>query len=313
MAVYNVFSSCICYNYKTYVCSKATVVLVILSVMTVIFPLIFTYKSHGFWQRTDTYQEQPKVNFLYDYVIFFDVLKSSGKRSDDGIFLCSNLERLTLMTRNHNHCPFIKAYEEDINADGFNDLLKFETKLFLPPGSHVNGLSIMLMFDYKLSSYCRAQLEGAAYVYHSSPVSGAGVSVIGDLSLVQRQPLNPRGLDLRYNKTVVPMDINDNVFLMSDILMAYAQRNLTTRLTNVYISWITKRVDAEPFTVDVTVMYPETTVRYTPTTWQVMRLAWTQFFPVLIVFVYLFKSIKEFIFSNQLVTTYREEPRVKGY
>lgn len=47
MAVYTVHSQLVQYHYKTYVCTKATLILVLTSLWTVMFPVIFTYRSHG--------------------------------------------------------------------------------------------------------------------------------------------------------------------------------------------------------------------------------------------------------------------------
>ncbi|KAG8265569.1 hypothetical protein J6590_092077 [Homalodisca vitripennis] len=85
-------------------------------------------------------------------------------------------------------------------------------------------------------------------------------------------------------------------------------RGVSARLTNMYVSWQTRPVAGEPFTVDATIIYAESTVRYTPSRWQQLRLGWVQFFPILVISILAFRAVKSFIFSNQLVHTYRDIP-----
>ncbi|XP_046676942.1 transmembrane protein 231 isoform X1 [Homalodisca vitripennis] len=295
MVVYDVFSDCITYKYKAYFCSKASLILFITSVLSVLFPLIFTYRSHGFWMRTDTYQEQPQVSYKYDYILIADT------DSRDSLIICSNLPYIST---NHYSCPIVKAIEEDVNRDGYNDALHFSINL-LSEDVTVHGITLLLFFDYKLTSYCRVQMEVMAVVQHSSPLAGAGLIVSADLSLVQRQPLNPRHTHTQYNISTVQSTVP---FSLPQLLSQYSFRNVSARLTNMYVSWQTRPVAGEPFTVDATVIYTESTVRYTPSRWQQLRLGWVQFFPILVISILAFRAVKSFIFSNQLVHTYRDVP-----
>lgn len=40
--------------------------------------------------------------------------------------------------------------EEDVNLDGLNDILYFELEALLPGVENVQGVTLMLLFDYKL-------------------------------------------------------------------------------------------------------------------------------------------------------------------
>ncbi|KAG8265570.1 hypothetical protein J6590_092078 [Homalodisca vitripennis] len=212
MVVYDVFSDCITYKYKAYFCSKASLILFITSVLSVLFPLIFTYRSHGFWMRTDTYQEQPQVSYKYDYILIADT------DSRDSLIICSNLPYIST---NHYSCPIVKAREEDVNRDGYNDALHFSINL-LSEDVTVHGITLLLFFDYKLTSYCRVQMEVMAVVQHSSPLAGAGLIVSADLSLVQRQPLNPRHTHIQYNISTVQSTVP---FSLPQLLSQYSFRN----------------------------------------------------------------------------------------
>ncbi|KAG8329774.1 transmembrane protein 231 isoform X2 [Homalodisca vitripennis] len=245
--------------------------------------------------RTDTYQEQPQVSYKYDYILIADT------DSRDSLIICSNLPYIST---NHYSCPIVKAIEEDVNRDGYNDALHFSINL-LSEDVTVHGITLLLFFDYKLTSYCRVQMEVMAVVQHSSPLAGAGLIVSADLSLVQRQPLNPRHTHTQYNISTVQSTVP---FSLPQLLSQYSFRNVSARLTNMYVSWQTRPVAGEPFTVDATVIYTESTVRYTPSRWQQLRLGWVQFFPILVISILAFRAVKSFIFSNQLVHTYRDVP-----
>uniref|UniRef100_A0A1B6KPA4 Transmembrane protein 231 n=1 Tax=Graphocephala atropunctata TaxID=36148 RepID=A0A1B6KPA4_9HEMI len=299
MVVYNVFSHCVSYKYKAYFCSKATLILIIISVLSVLFPVIFTYRSHGFWLRTDTYQEQPQVYFKYDYLLIADTT------SQGNLIICSNLPRHAELSTSLSACPFVKAQEDDSNRDGYNDVLHFSANVVLPSDLSLHGITLLLFFDYKLTSYCRVQMEAVAVVQHSSPLAGAGLVVVADLSLVQRQPLSPRHTHIQYNTSTGQ---SANPFNLPRLLSQYALRNVSARLTNQYAIWQTGPVAGEPFVVDATIVYAEATVRYKPSPWQQLRLGWAQFLPILIISVLIFRAIKSFIFTNQLVHTYCDKP-----
>lgn len=89
--------------------------------------------------------------------------------------------------------------------------------------------------------------------------------------------------------------------------------SVSARLTNVYSTWSTGRVSNELFTLHTTILYSETSVRYMPTSWQIFQAGWAKLFPVLVISVIVFRAVKNFIFSNQLVYTYKEVPWKKTY
>ena len=56
---------------------------------------------------------------------------------------------------------------------------------------------------------------------------GAGVTIVGDVDIVQRQPLAHRGRDDRFTAPPIPYDSEDpEDFLISKILQDYAERFL---------------------------------------------------------------------------------------
>lgn len=52
---------------------------------------------------------------------------------------------------------------------------------------------------FYLQKYSRFRMESMAYIHESSSLEGSMLSVVGDLRMVQKQPLNHRGVDARFN------------------------------------------------------------------------------------------------------------------
>lgn len=50
-------------------------------------------------------------------------------------------------------------------------------------------------------------MESMAYVEHSSPMAGALLEFVGDLKLLQAQPVNHKGIDVTYNVGIIHMDL----------------------------------------------------------------------------------------------------------
>jgi len=114
--------------------------------------------------------------------------------------------------------------------------------------------------------------------------------------------------------SIVPTDENQQMsmampyveqFKFDEVLNRYNQRNVTTRLTNEYLIWERGGSPASgfPFTVKLTVNYPTQTLTYHPGFWQMMKWAWIQYLSIFIVFVYLMRSIKTFVYTRQVLPT----------
>ncbi len=77
--------------------------------------------------------------------------------------------------------------------------------------------------------------------------------------------------------------------------------SVSVRLENSYVLW--RRGSASTFLLDVHVSYPEQTVSFRPGFWQMLKWAWVQYVAVLIVFVFVFRRIKTFVFEKQIFAT----------
>nr|CAD7401732.1 unnamed protein product [Timema poppensis] len=152
-------------------------------------------------------------------------------------------------------------------------------------------------------------MESLGVVQHSSSLPGARLDVVADLRLIQKQLLYSRGRDSRFNTSVFDLTrLVPDAFNLQTLFKEYARRNVTTRLSNVYPLWTAGRAPDMPFIVSALVHYPEETIMYRPGFWQVIKWAWVQYLSVFIIFVFIFRLVKEYVFSNQLVFTVKTVP-----
>lgn len=94
-------------------------------------------------------------------------------------------------------------------------------------------------------------------------------------------------------------------FNLGHILDEYSKRNVTTKLSNVHSTWTTA-LGAAHFTANLRIKYPVEILWYRPGTWEVLKHAWTQYLAFLAIFLFLGQKVKEFVFANQILETYRK-------
>uniref|UniRef100_A0A3B4TG08 Transmembrane protein 231 n=1 Tax=Seriola dumerili TaxID=41447 RepID=A0A3B4TG08_SERDU len=144
MAFYEVFSHPALIRYKTSVCTKATLFLVVVLCLTYIAPLLVAYRSQGFWMKRSTYEEQPVVRFQYQALLV-------AATSSVGDYVAwSTFPHLNNMLGANLRIPAISVREEDQNQDGKLDLLIFQLQLPLKPEEQVYNVQLLLTFSYQL-------------------------------------------------------------------------------------------------------------------------------------------------------------------
>jgi hypothetical protein len=69
-------------------------------------------------------------------------------------------------------------------------------------------------------------MESAAFIQHVSALPGSSFDVIADLKLLQKNPLNYlRGVDIRYNNSVIGGSRSLQNYHLPTILKYYSKRN----------------------------------------------------------------------------------------
>ncbi|KAM9757014.1 transmembrane protein 231 isoform 1-T1 [Dama dama] len=325
MALYELFAHPVERGYRAGLCSKAALFLLLAAALTYIPPLLVAFRSHGFWLKRSSYEEQPTVRFQHQ------VLLVALLGSEPGGFLAwSTFPAFNRLQEGHLRVPLVSAdsslaelpgkpefihtdtellqekfaREEDRNQDGKMDVLRFELELPLQPTEQVLGVQLILTFSYQLHRMSTFVMQSMAFLQSSFAVPGSQLYVNGDLRLQQKQPLSCGGLDVRYNVSV----INGTSPFASDydltrIVAAYQERNVTTILTDPSPIWLVGRAAEAPFVVNAVIRYPVEVISYLPGFWEMIKFAWIQYVSILLIFLWVFERIKRFVFQNQVVTT----------
>lgn len=298
MAFYEVFSQPAVIRYRTSVCSKATLFLLLVLPLTYIPPLLVAFSSQGFWTKRSSYEEQPVVRFQYQVLL----VAASGTRGD--VLAWSTFPHLNNMLGSNLRNPVVSVREEDQNQDGKLDLLHFRLQLPLKDDEQLYGVQLLLSFSYQLFRMSTVAMQTLAYVQHSSPVPGAKLWVGGDLRLQQRTPLPHRGLYNVYNVSVIDASSPfASSYDLEKIISSYQERNLTTILSCPTPVWMVGRAAGSPFELIAEVRYPVEVISYRPGFWETIKLAWIQYVSILLVFLWVFERIQRFVFQNQILPT----------
>ena len=140
---YTVWSNPVNFTYTTTIFSRATVFHILVTLLTIIPPLLMAYRSQGFWLRTATYREQPDIHFRHE-VMVLATLETGGQVgwatfNTVNDFLVENVR-----------IPVIKSREEDNNKDGVLDSLTISLQMPVREDEDVVGVTAILLFDLQL-------------------------------------------------------------------------------------------------------------------------------------------------------------------
>nr|CAB3267077.1 transmembrane protein 231-like [Phallusia mammillata] len=306
MTVVEIYSHSIMNRYKSSLCTKASLFILITLVLTFIPPLLIAYRSQGFWITTNTYQEQPDVKFKKEAMIILDTPQPGG------FFAWSTYSNFNSLLQQNLRIPSVKSTETDVNGDGKFDQLNFTAQFPLAASESITSLQMILIFDFKLYRMSTFQMESLAYITFSSLTPGAKLTIFGDLRMYQKISLRHRGTDTRFNTSIVnSTSLFASDYDLTNILSSYSQRNVTTVYAPNYPIWKSGRGASQPFTIEVIITYPTETITYTPGFWELIKWGWVQYVTILLLFLWVFKKINVAVFSSQVFQTIVERPKLK--
>nr|XP_060644389.1 transmembrane protein 231 [Anolis sagrei ordinatus] len=277
--------------------AMAAAALFLLGVLVVLSPLLVAFRSHGFWLKRSSYEEQPRVRFQHE-VLLTGLL--AGEQGSGGFVGWSSFAACNRLLGDHLRLPLISAREEDADHDGLMDQLHFRLELPLRPSEQVVGVQLLLTFSYQLQRMSTFVMQSMALLQASSPVPGSRIYANGELKLRQRQPLGHSGLDSRYNVSV----INGTSPFAQDydlinIVAAYEERNVSTVFTGPVPLWSVGRAPEQPFVIQMVIRYPLEVIAYQPGFWEMAKFAWIQYVSLLLIFLWVFDQIKTLFFRDQ--------------
>uniref|UniRef100_A0A2K6FP31 Transmembrane protein 231 n=1 Tax=Propithecus coquereli TaxID=379532 RepID=A0A2K6FP31_PROCO len=292
MALHELFSHPVERRYRAGLCSKAALFLLLAAALTYIPPLLVAFRSHGFWLKRSSYEEQPTVRFQHQVLLVALLGPERG-----GVLAWSTFPAFNRLQGDRLRVPLVWVREEDRNQDGKMDRLHFKLELPLQSTEHVLGVQLILMFSYQLHRISTFVMQSMAFLQSSFAVPGSQLYVNGDLRLQQRQPLSYGGLDVRYNVRIPTLAGKGPSRLMVNDCVA-----VTTILDDPNPIWVVGRAAEAPFVINAVVRYPVEVISY-PLHERVIKFAWVQYVSILLIFLWVFERIKIFVFQNQVVTT----------
>uniref|UniRef100_A0A2K5DN36 Transmembrane protein 231 n=1 Tax=Aotus nancymaae TaxID=37293 RepID=A0A2K5DN36_AOTNA len=291
MALYELFSHPVERSYRAGLCSKAALFLLLAAALTYIPPLLVAFRSHGFWLKRSSYEEQPTVRFQHQVLLVALLGPESG-----GFLAWSTFPAFNRLQGDRLRVPFVSTREEDRNQDGKMDMLHF--KLELPLQSTEHGFTCIISFNYHTARTVLSQ--PSSHLSHRCPPCSLPPTLAFLLFLKPRKQLPPQGFcSCRPSVSVIngtsPFACD---YDLTRIVAAYQERNVTTILSDPNPIWLVGRAADAPFVINAVIRYP-----VEPGFWEMVKLAWVQYVSILLIFLWVFERIKIFVFQNQVVTT----------
>nr|BAB46908.1 hypothetical protein [Macaca fascicularis] len=167
MALYDLFSHPVERSYRAGLCSKAALFLLLAAALTYIPPLLVAFRSHGFWLKRSSYEEQPTVRFQHQVLLVALLGPESG-----GFLAWSTFPAFNRLQGDRLRVPLVSTREEDRNQDGKMDMLHFKLELPLQSTEHVledgdprdaeHGVSPVLLSCPGIPIICERRPEAAA-------------------------------------------------------------------------------------------------------------------------------------------------------
>jgi hypothetical protein len=298
---------------------------ILFRVTVVILPFFLAYTSEGFWMKTNTYREMPRISFQYQSMISAGVKSTSGNAIQKVAYSLKP-ENLALVETTQRRIPKMKYWADDANQDGFPEVLHIDVDLPLKDTEAVHNVEAVFIFRMELSVRAKVFLEAPVIVQHESPFPGESLHTNGVLTLVQRAPVSVRGgfkepysaspllgstLKTSANIDIPHLSVTD--LGMPTLIDRIQARNYTTYLHNTLSSWSPRPEgsvpiniesgSSRPFKLRLTVQVPEQTVLYLPSLSEMLKFAFVQYLSMAVIVYILCWYAVEFVFAYQVVET----------
>ncbi|CAF1201039.1 unnamed protein product [Rotaria sordida] len=314
MPLYEVFSHSDRYHYRANLFSLATCFLILCTILTFLPPFLFAYYANGFWIKEGRYSEQARINYSSKYILFVDNNDITTNR-----FFISSYSSINAIFRNVMIFGTNTFSAIDNNNDNIVDQFSITFQVLVGNNNTnviINNINVWLIFQYELRARQYINMETMALINLFPPngitlSNNPNVTIVGDLILEQRQPIQSSGIDTIYNKSIINLD---NLFTTSSInlnpiLDEYFTRKYYTSYQTQYIKWKSGTITGTNIlTINIIVNIGRQSIRFIPGFWQEFKWGWIQYICVLLPFIFVFNRIKEFVFHNQLVKTLIELP-----
>ncbi|XP_022122234.2 transmembrane protein 231 isoform X1 [Pieris rapae] len=298
MGLYRLFSYNVEVQYKSYFFSKAMLFALTTSALNIILPLVFAYRSRGFWLETHHFYEQPMVKSTYDYVLI-------AETEDPSIsIVCGNGDLMHF----NELCSEVQIQEFDNNKDTINDIIRFKLKLNVPETHTIMSIILILALDFHLLTVCPLQMQALSVINKEFSIPASGLKYHGNLEFYQKShlPCLRHHIDTTYNTSLINSIKKNQDITIDFILESYFTREVISQINPMFVRSMhghTGILDIELF-----LKIPEVKVLYIPSLLQELKWAWPQYLSLVILFYWIIHKIKSFVFRNRLLMAWEIIP-----
>mmetsp|Transcript_38406 Transcript_38406/g.62246 ORF Transcript_38406/g.62246 Transcript_38406/m.62246 type:complete len:307 (+) Transcript_38406:65-985(+) len=257
---------------------------------------VVAYSTHSFWIRQNVYREQPTVSYASQYILLVDLGSSQ-------LFFTPNAT-LNRLLGDSSRAALVKVTQQDSNNDGIFDYIYWNAQIPLVASEAVVGVSVLLEFNFRLTSYAQLSMTSYAYYQFSSGAPLRELSVIGNLLFQQRYALSVTSPSVAFNSSVIvvssPPSLQDmNLFT---ILYNLSSRPVLTYYQNTLPIASTGAAPGDLY-INLTIQNPPQNILYQPDTWEVLKYAWIQYAAMLLIGIFFSNIIRDFVYQNQIFST----------
>uniref|UniRef100_A0A7E4W1A1 Transmembrane protein 231 n=1 Tax=Panagrellus redivivus TaxID=6233 RepID=A0A7E4W1A1_PANRE len=170
-------------------CSVAYLWKIFAFLASLIIPLLICIVTQGLWKKTNTYLEQPRIE--YAHKSFFLVADSSNATA---YCFWSSYQELNDADSDHLVMPIIESQEIDRDNDGKADEILISATLHTQNLTFpVNNVFFYLLFNVNLEyrSVYKMELPIMGYIEHLT--EAPEVSIFGDMRVKSTEPLPSHG------------------------------------------------------------------------------------------------------------------------
>ncbi|XP_034945258.1 transmembrane protein 231 [Chelonus insularis] len=288
MSVLNVFCTTVKYEYKTRILSFCSLVVFIFMCLLIFGPLIITFQTGGFWIRTRTYVETPRVQFTHKYLLIAE------RYFETTPIVCSTF---TVYQRNliKDNCSLVKIQEVDVNNDKKNDILKFELQFYNT--QPIRTFKLLLYFEFQFENIIKNTINSLASFDYLLPYESQKIHVTGDLSLNQKTLI----YDNNFND-IHTLDLSNHSLV--EVLTHNARKKFSAQINNIQATWETGFASDEPIIISGEIFYSQQLLYYQPSIWEELKWFWIQYLSFFIAFSYFIRKFLKFLLSRSYLKSY---------
>ncbi|KAF7278344.1 hypothetical protein GWI33_008559 [Rhynchophorus ferrugineus] len=300
MVVLEVHTECIKTKYKAFLLSKATLVILICNLITIVLPFVLAYNTGGFWLKQDVIYEQPEIQFKGQYllVVTFD--------DPDKPIVCGSFSFYKDNLNYLDKCTMIQVSDSDEDNDGKTDKLEINFKTDIYKNAIMSSIYLVIPLKLKLNTPCLCYIE-TTLIHQQLPIKKAtNINVFADFKLKQLDPIKcPKYGSIQYDHSIINEGLSPDFYELHKIIEKYSEARVKVTLENVLTSYIS--TEESGAIISLKIKYPKQKIYYKPSFWHIIKYAWIQYLALYIVISWIIHQIKNYIFNNNLVLIYKDK------